>query len=55
MIAVLVAKFVGSYQGCKPQNDLPACNWGPYAFVGMIAGVIIVPLVTIIRLRSRRP
>jgi hypothetical protein len=54
MIAVLVAKFVGSYQGCKPPEGLPACNWGSYALVGMIAGVVILPLVSIIRLTSRR-
>lgn len=54
MLAVLVAKFVGSYQGCKPPEDIPACNWGEYALVGMIAGVIILPLVVIIRLRGRR-
>jgi hypothetical protein len=54
MMAVLVAKFVGSYQGCKPPEGLPACNWGSYALVGMVAGVVIVPLVTIIRLTSRR-
>lgn len=54
MIMVLVAKFVGSYQGCKPTEGIPACNWGSYALVGMIAGVVIVPLVSIIRLKSRR-
>ena len=54
MIAVLVAKFVGSYQGCKPPEGIPACNWGSYALVGMIAGVVILPLVSIIRLTSRR-
>ncbi len=54
MMMVLVAKFVGSYQGCKPPEGIPACNWGSYALVGMIAGVVIVPLVSIIRLTSRR-
>ncbi|MES2357022.1 MAG: hypothetical protein V4529_01640 [Gemmatimonadota bacterium] len=54
MIAVLVAKFVGSYQGCKPPEGIPACNWGSYALVGMIAGVVLLPLVSIIRLTSRR-
>jgi hypothetical protein len=54
MIMVLVAKFVGSYQGCKPIEEIPACNWGSYALVGMIAGVVIVPLVSIIRLTRRR-
>jgi hypothetical protein len=55
MIAVLVAKFVGSYRGCRPPEGLPACNWGQYALVGMIAGVVILPLVSIVRLASRRP
>lgn len=54
MIAVLVAKFVGSFQGCKPPEGIPACNWGSYALVGMIAGVVILPLVSIIKLTSRR-
>jgi hypothetical protein len=55
MMAVLVAKMVGSYQGCKPPEGLPACNWGQYAVVGMVAGVVILPLISIIRLKSRRP
>jgi hypothetical protein len=55
MMAVLVAKVVGSYQGCKPPEGLPACNWGQYAVVGMVAGVVILPLISIIRLKSRRP
>jgi hypothetical protein len=54
MMAVLVAKFVGSYQGCKPPEGLPACNWGQYALVGMITGVVLVPLVSIIGLTRRR-
>lgn len=55
MIAVLVAKIVGSYQGCKPTEGIPACNWGQYAMVGMIAGVVLLPLVSIVRLLRRRP
>jgi hypothetical protein len=55
MIAVLVAKIVGSVHGCKPIEGLPACNWGQYAFVGMIAGAVILPLVSITRLIRRRP
>ncbi len=54
MMAVLVAKVVGSVRGCQPPEGIPACNWGQYAMVGMIAGVIILPLVSIIRLTSRR-
>jgi hypothetical protein len=55
MMAVLVAKFVGSARGCQPPEGIPACNWGQYAMVGMIAGVIILPLVSIMRLTRRRP
>ncbi len=54
MIAVLVAKFVGSSRGCQPPEGIPACNWGEYALVGMVAGVVILPLVSIMRLKSRR-
>lgn len=54
MIAVLVAKVVGSVRGCQPPEGLPACDWGSYAMVGMIIGVVGLPLVSIIRLRSRR-
>ena len=54
MIAVLVAKVVGSVRGCQPPEGLPACDWGHYAIVGMIAGVVILPLVSITRLKSRR-
>ena len=54
MIAVLVAKIVGSVQGCQPTDGIPACNWGEYAAVGMIAGVVILPLISIMRLSSRR-
>jgi len=55
MIAVLVAKIVGSIQGCKPIEGLPACDWGRYALVGMIAGGVFLPLVSITRLIRRRP
>jgi hypothetical protein len=54
MMAVLVAKIVGSVRGCQPPEGIPACNWGQYAMVGMIAGVVLLPLVSIIRLTSRR-
>ncbi len=54
MIAVFVAKLVGSLQGCEPTEGLPACNWGSYALVGMIVGGILLPVVSIMRLRGRR-
>ena len=54
MIAVLVAKLIGGFRGCQPPEGLPACDWGSYAVVGMLIGVIGLPLVSIMRLRSRR-
>ena len=54
MIAVLIAKVVGSFRGCQPPEGLPACDWGSYMIVGALIGVVGLPLVSIIRLRSRR-
>ena len=55
MIAVLVAKFVGSAQGCRPPEGLPACNWWVYAGVGAVIGAITLPLIALSRLNRRRP
>jgi len=55
MIAVLVAKFVGSVQGCKPPEGLPACNWWVYAGIGAVVGVITLPVVALRRLSRTRP
>lgn len=54
MIAVLIGKIVGSVRGCQPPEGLPACDWGSYALVGMVIGVVGLPLVSIMRLRGRR-
>ena len=54
MIAVMVAKFVGSVRGCQPPDGLPACDWGHYAIVGMLAGVVLLPLLAISRLTRGR-
>lgn len=54
MIAVLIAKFVGSFRGCQPPEGLPACDWNSYMIVGALIGVVGLPLVSIMRLRSRR-
>ena len=55
MIAVLVAKFVGSMQGCKPPEGLPACNWWVYAGIGAVVGVITLPVIALRRLSRARP
>jgi len=55
MIAVLVAKFVGSAQGCQPPEGLPACNWWMYAGIGALVGAVTLPFLALRRLnRSRR-
>ena len=53
MIAVLVAKFVGSAQGCQPPEGLPACNWWMYAGVGALLGAVTLPVLALGRLNSR--
>jgi hypothetical protein len=52
MIAVLVGKFVGSAQGCKPPEGLPACNWWLYAGVGAVIGALSLPFLALRRLNK---
>lgn len=54
MIGVLVAWMVGSARRCDPGEGLPACNWNEFALVGMLIGVVLLPTVSIMRLRGRR-
>ena len=55
MVAVLIAKFVGSMQGCKPVEGLPACNWWVYAGVGAFLGAVTLPVLALRRLNRRKP
>jgi hypothetical protein len=55
MIAVLVGKFVGSMQGCRPLEGLPACNWWVYAGIGAVLGAVTLPVVALRRLSRPRP
>lgn len=52
MIGVFVAKVVGSFRGCKPEAGLPACDWHVYAGIGMLIGLVTLPLLAINRLRK---
>ena len=54
MIAVLVGKFVGSMQGCRPPEGLPACNWWVYAGIGAVLGAVTLPVVALRRLSRPR-
>jgi MFS family permease len=49
MIAVFIAKFVGSTQGCQPPEGLPACNWWVYAGIGALIGAISLPFLALWR------
>jgi hypothetical protein len=54
MIAVFIGKIVGSARGCEPMEGTPACHWHLFALAGMIAGVVLLPTISIIRLKGRR-
>jgi len=55
MVGVLVAKLVGSMQGCRPVEGLPACNWWVYAGVGAVLGALTLPVLALGRLNRRKP
>ena len=54
MIAVLVAKIVGSTQGCKPPEGLPACNTWEFLIPGALIGLVALPAAALWRLRRGR-
>ena len=51
MLGVMVAKIVGSIRGCNPGPELPACDWHVYAGIGMLIGVLTLPVLALNRLR----
>jgi len=51
MIGVFIAKVAGSIRGCNPGPELPACDWHLYAGVGMLLGVLTLPVLVLSRLR----
>jgi hypothetical protein len=55
MIAVLIAKIVGSLQGCKADAETGApCDWATYWTWGARIGLILLPTVVIMRMRKAR-
>lgn len=55
IIAVMLAKIVGAFTGCAPDNETGApCNWYYYAIAGALVGVVLLPSFAIIRLRQSR-
>jgi hypothetical protein len=54
IIGVFVAKVVGSTQGCRPPEGLPACNWYVYAGIGAVIGALTLPVLALRRLTQTR-
>ena len=55
MIAVLIAKIVGSLQGCKADAETGApCDWATYWTWGARIGLFLLPTVVIMRMRKAR-
>jgi hypothetical protein len=50
MVGVFAAKVVGSIQGCRPADGLPACNWWVYAGMGALIGALTLPVLALRRL-----
>lgn len=53
MIAVFLAKIVGSAQRCEPATGVPACNWPVYAVIGMGMGLVLLPTMVLWRLNRK--
>lgn len=51
MIGVMVAKIIGGVRRCEAPTGLPACDWHVYAGIGMLIGVITLPVLALNRLR----
>jgi hypothetical protein len=51
MVGVLISKIVASITHAPKCTGLPTCDWYKYAAVGMLVGVITLPLLTFMRLR----
>jgi hypothetical protein len=52
LMAVLIAKIVGSARKCEPPEGLPACDWHVYAAVGMLIGAVLLPVLVIRQIRK---
>ena len=54
MVGAFAAKVVGSMQGCRPPDGLPACNWWVYAGMGALIGALTLPVLALRRLTQTR-
>jgi hypothetical protein len=55
MIAVLIAKLVGALTHCAADSETGApCGWGTYWVRGALIGMILLPAVSLWRVRRGR-
>ncbi|HTI65741.1 MAG TPA: hypothetical protein VL524_19590 [Gemmatimonadaceae bacterium] len=55
MIAVLIAKIVGALTRCAADAESGApCNWSTYWVRGALVGMILLPAISLWRLRRGR-
>lgn len=55
MIAVLIAKIVGALTRCAADAESGApCNWSTYWMRGALVGMILLPAISLWRLRRGR-
>jgi hypothetical protein len=55
MTSVLLAKIVGAARSCAPDPETGApCNWFMYAVVGALLGAVLLPSVSLGRMRLGR-
>ena len=52
MIAVLIAKFVSQALNEPQCEGLPTCNWLTWAARGGVVGMIILPTISVWRLKA---
>lgn len=52
MIGVLIGKVVGAVQKCPSGENGQPCNWQVYAAVGMVVGMITLPVLALRRMRA---
>ena len=54
MVAVLIGKIVGFFTKCQATEGTPACNWHIFALIGGAIGLVVLPTISIWRLKGRR-
>lgn len=55
MLAVMLAKIVGALMRCAPDSQSGApCGWTTYWMAGALVGLVLLPTISILRMRRSR-